>query len=189
LSQGAFTVQGIEAMELTIVRTLQWRLNPPSSLSFVRELVNLIPESQLSDRQQQEVYDLSKYQTEVAVVEQDFARLPASTIAFVALASAMDSLHVDISLPLQRAFGSLLFSDDFDPHNEKLLDLRARLCDAVVRQRGGAAAGDTSVGTPCAIVPSLVAHADGEHQARKHSIPSSPRSATDALAEGKHVDG
>jgi Cyclin, N-terminal domain len=43
LSRGAYSSKEVEEMESTIVEALQWRLNPPTSLSFVRQLLDLIP--------------------------------------------------------------------------------------------------------------------------------------------------
>ena len=43
LSMDTFSVAEIEAQELELVQTLQWRLNPPTAVQFVRQFVMLIP--------------------------------------------------------------------------------------------------------------------------------------------------
>jgi len=61
LSMDTFSVAEIEAQELELVQTLQWRLNPPTAVQFVRQFVMLIP-VQLpheEDRMQERVEEMA----------------------------------------------------------------------------------------------------------------------------------
>ena len=41
LSKGDFDMEDVNRMELIVLRTLLWSLNPPTPLSFVKRLINL----------------------------------------------------------------------------------------------------------------------------------------------------
>lgn len=88
LSNGAFQEKQVTEMELRIATTLQWRLNPPTSMSFVRSFLLMIPDRRIEDFELWTVLDLATFQTELAVREYDFVSYAASTIALAAIFNA-----------------------------------------------------------------------------------------------------
>lgn len=90
LSHGAYSAQQVEEMEQEMLAALQWRMNPPTALSFVRLLLDLIA---LDTMTKKTVYDISKYQTEIAVQDVRFVSVKASTTAFCSLMNALESLQ------------------------------------------------------------------------------------------------
>ncbi|GKY94818.1 hypothetical protein MPSEU_000447000 [Mayamaea pseudoterrestris] len=97
LSRGTYTPTQIEEMEAIILQALDWRVNPPTSLSFVRLLMDLESTQDLLPTQsmQRTVHDLSKYQAELAVNEYAFLTVQPSTIAYCSLMNAFESVGLD----------------------------------------------------------------------------------------------
>jgi len=98
LSHGAYSPSDIENMESQILHAVGWRVNPPTSMAFVRELLSLIPEDIMSQHTKATLLDLSKLQSELAVKHFDLVATPASVIAFSALCNSMESLGMDIKI-------------------------------------------------------------------------------------------
>jgi hypothetical protein len=95
LSRGAYTTKQVEAMEVSILSALQWRVNPPTALAFVRQFLELIPADVVDQSMRASAYDITKFQTELATTEHDFVTIPASTIAFGSLMNSLESLQLD----------------------------------------------------------------------------------------------
>lgn len=85
LSQGEYSVKDIEKAELSVLTWLQWRVNPPTAMAFVRELMHLLPAS-FDDTNRRDLYDLTVLQ-----IERAFGAVVASPSA-VAYAAFMNSL-------------------------------------------------------------------------------------------------
>jgi hypothetical protein len=111
LSRGAYSPKDIEDMELTLVRALGWRMNPPTALAFVRQFMSLIPDDVLDIEMRTMAYDIAKFQTELAVLEYDFVAVSASSTAYCCLLNALDSVAVEphivecVAALLQNAIG------------------------------------------------------------------------------------
>jgi Cyclin, N-terminal domain len=111
LSRGAYSPKDIENMELTLVRALEWRMNPPTALAFVRQFMSLIPDDALDTETRTIAYDIAKFQTELAVLEYNFVGVSASSTAYCCLLNALDSAAVEphivecVATLLQNAIG------------------------------------------------------------------------------------
>lgn len=92
LSHGLYDAQQIEEMEVTILHALQWRMNPPTSLGFVRQFLALLPNELISEKTKNVAYQLSKEQTEQIITHSEFSTIPASTVAYCALINALEAL-------------------------------------------------------------------------------------------------
>jgi len=95
LSRGAFSPEQVEEMELSMVQTIGWKLNPPTALSFARMFLALVPSDVLDDGMKQSMFEVAKYQTELAVNEYELVSVRPSTIAFCSLLNALESLAQD----------------------------------------------------------------------------------------------
>lgn len=95
LSHGAYTIEQVEAMEYAILQAVDWRVNTPTSLAFVRHYLDLLPSKVLDKATKSIAYDLCLNQTEVAVKDYKFVTVKNSTAAFVCLMNSLESLCID----------------------------------------------------------------------------------------------
>ncbi|CAB9514761.1 diatom-specific cyclin [Seminavis robusta] len=95
LSHGAYTIEQVEAMEYAILQAIDWRVNTPTALAFVRHFLDLLPNKVLDKATKAAAYDLAINQTEVAVREYKFVTVNASAVAYVSLMNSLESLCID----------------------------------------------------------------------------------------------
>ena len=88
LSQGLFTKQQIETMELEMLQAIQWRVHPPTASAFAHYLLKLSGNNQ---DDQNQVLKLTESQIKTAVSYADFIHVPASAIALASLINAFES--------------------------------------------------------------------------------------------------
>ncbi len=98
LSNGERTSRDIEKMELHLLEALQWRVNPPTSMSFVRSHLALIPESDMDTLTRQALLDLTQYQVDMSILKYEVALEKASIVGLAALLNAADSICEDGTL-------------------------------------------------------------------------------------------
>jgi len=94
LSQGSYTKQDIEAMELKFLSALQWRVNPPTIMDFLRIYLNLIPSDCINEHTRKVIVELVGYQADLSLSDFNLSRRPASFIAFASLLNAIESIFV-----------------------------------------------------------------------------------------------
>jgi hypothetical protein len=92
LSRGAHSIEAVEAMEFRILSAIQWRVNPPTAMAFVRNFLDLVSPHALDDAARATVMDLTQYQTELAVGDYDFIIQNPSAIAFASMLNALESI-------------------------------------------------------------------------------------------------
>jgi len=95
LSKGNFTKEQVVDMEQRIITSLQWRLNPPTPLSFIKKFLSIVPDKTMSKSEKSSVMKLATYQTELSVREYHFFSYDASCIALASLANAMQAARRD----------------------------------------------------------------------------------------------
>ena len=135
LSRGAFDREQVEDMECQILKGIQWRVNPPTAIAFVYQLLELIPSHILSREARSAVLDLAKFQTELAVSDYDFVTVYASTTAFASLLNAFESMQMDINLYANLEQG-LAKAAKIDCESKRIRDIRIRLYEAITKQPG-----------------------------------------------------
>jgi Cyclin, N-terminal domain len=129
LSNGLFTHEQVERMELLIVSALQWYLHPPTAVAFVREYLNLLPPN-VSPTMQEQTLRLCEPQIQTSVIDYSFLTAKASTVA---LFSVMNALKVQGMEPvLLSHIGSLLSYASRIDHESVREDIQRALYDAVV---------------------------------------------------------
>jgi hypothetical protein len=132
LSRGTYNKAQIEEMEASILGALQWRMNPPTSLAFARMFLELIPDDVLCRTYRDTVYDLIKYQTELAVGDYNFVTTKASTIAFCALLNSLESVSLDMKVSAQISF-VLSTAIDVDARDQVLVQVQTYLYQAILQ--------------------------------------------------------
>lgn len=105
LSRGNFKGQVIEQTEREILRTLNWRVNPPTSLSFVIVMLRLCPkwvcknDASPYSKVMCAIFDIARYITELTVCISAFSFFKQSTIAYASIVFALESLPPTLPLP------------------------------------------------------------------------------------------
>lgn len=128
LSQGYYTCEQVDAMELKILTALTWRVNPPTSMAFVRQYVALLPK--MDDCIVEAVYDLSRFQTEVAVLEYNCLTVKPSTLALCSLINALDNVGVE-----EKVIGQLQSQlDGAITMDERMAEIQEWLYQAILRK-------------------------------------------------------
>jgi len=108
--RGAFTPGQVKDMEVRMLAALEWRLNPPTSLSFVRSLLSLIPTPLLrNNRVRKAAYEATKYRTELALIEYDFVGVRSSEVALRAILTSLRRGGIVRDLKVRNRIKSILF--------------------------------------------------------------------------------
>lgn len=129
LSRGVYSADDIEDMERKILAAIRWRLNPPTTMSFVRFFAALVPDGIWADDEFESIVALAKYQTELAVGEYSFVGVNASTIAFAALSNALQAIdNVALSNDLMKKVSS---TANIDVDSHEMVTTRERLWTAM----------------------------------------------------------
>jgi hypothetical protein len=95
LSRGAHSPEAVEAMESRMLNAIQWRVNPPTALAFVRSMLDLVPQHLMGVSERETVMELTKFQVDLAGSDYTYSQAPASSIAFASLLNAMESVTSD----------------------------------------------------------------------------------------------
>ena len=112
LSRGKYSKANIEAMELAILSSLKWFVNPPTAMGFAHEFIqnyDFVPEdydddsdelssSSTSSTTEERIMDLVRCQILEATCDYELScQTRPSHIAFGALTNALQSLNIDSS--------------------------------------------------------------------------------------------
>lgn len=92
LSRGQFDTSHIEEMEMKILAALSWKLNAPTQLGFIHEFLAFLPD-EVTPAERKEVYELSKYLTELTVCETTFVQRQNSVLALAAIRNVLESMN------------------------------------------------------------------------------------------------
>jgi len=92
ISRDQYTAEELEETEQLLLDTLDWRVNPPTSLEFVRNYLELLPVGLLDEETKATAYILARAQTERALGEYSFVTVEASKIAFSCVQNALEVL-------------------------------------------------------------------------------------------------
>jgi hypothetical protein len=97
LSRGQFGAKHIEEMEWKVLIALNWKLHPPTQYAFVSHLVLFLPQEAPSPVRK-ELFELSRYLTELAVCDSYFVEVNNSTAAFAAILNVMEDMASMVGL-------------------------------------------------------------------------------------------
>ena len=91
LSRGQFGANHIEEMEWVILKALNWKLHPPTAYSFIFHLLVFLPQ-EVNPGVRKELFELSRYLTELAACDSTLVDAKASTVAFASILNVMDDM-------------------------------------------------------------------------------------------------
>jgi|EP00979_Chaetoceros_neogracilis_P003059 hypothetical protein len=94
LSRGSFTAADILSMETSILEALKWRVNGPTTHSFLRYLINISSKGSASSlATKYSLGDLCVFQLDLSVGDYFFCAKKPSLIAIAALMNAVQTSH------------------------------------------------------------------------------------------------
>mmetsp|Transcript_36954 Transcript_36954/g.79814 ORF Transcript_36954/g.79814 Transcript_36954/m.79814 type:complete len:323 (+) Transcript_36954:45-1013(+) len=133
VSQGMYSVQDIEHMEITILQGLDWRVCAPTSIQMANHILSLVlPHfaNTMDDVTSAFVLDEVRFQTELAVRDYYFAMQRPSTVAVAAIFNALDQVDnsrtsEDCHLAL---FAFLIANGEFACHEDLLAATNRLYC-------------------------------------------------------------
>jgi Cyclin, N-terminal domain/Cyclin, C-terminal domain len=165
LSQGVYSAEEVEAMELEIIKALEWRLNPPTALSFLRVYLSFLPKEFVQTDDITILFDLANYQIELSTGDSSIVGVSASSVALAALFNVF-RINEDDTIPLlflQEISSKLEFQ--YDPNlvhetEEKLWkalhsDHKGKLCHRALRNASPPIAKERNIASdksPCCVV-------------------------------------
>lgn len=147
LSNGLFTHDQVERMELNVLAALRWYVHPPTSLTFVREYLRLLPPS-VSQQTKEKTLKLCEPQIQVSVVNYNFVNAKASTVAIFSVMNSLKVLGMDPVLLSH--IGSLLSYASKIDHESVREDIQRSLYDAIVE---GSDLDQDNAGLACGSMP------------------------------------
>lgn len=101
LSRDGFTAADIEHMERKLLNSLQWRVNPPMPVSFIKCLLSFLPSWRSSEQHRVKfaIYEMARYLAEISVCNATFSTLfQPSVLAYASILASVDALSRDASL-------------------------------------------------------------------------------------------
>ena len=91
-------------MEETMLQAIKWRVNGPTSLAFVAHFMAFLPSSVHPD-DAESMMEYARFQTELAIAEQDLIPARPSQVAMAALMNAVEGMDTALfSLKAQAKF-------------------------------------------------------------------------------------
>jgi hypothetical protein len=141
LSRGAYTEDEVTKMERRILMAIQWRMNPPTAMSFVHHYMTLTTEGSMSESEMVGTLELAKFQTELAVNAYDFVGVNASTVAFAALSNALQCAEVNRGVEYE-FLTRISQATGIDADSDNMLSVQDQLYDAVQNASMGCTSGN-----------------------------------------------
>lgn len=112
LSHNKYTIDEIVNMEMFILNSINWNMNPPITNEFIQLLLLLIPNSIMNTNMIDVATHLSEIQSEIAIADYTFISSKASIIAYSALINSIESMCLfnceelhDIKITFTEAIG------------------------------------------------------------------------------------
>jgi len=99
MSHNSHSPEDIEAMEFRMLTALDWRVHPPTAISFIRNMVQLLPKHLIDDVERNIIMELAIFQLGLLEATSEnhpeFMFAPPSVLAFGSLLNAVDSIVSD----------------------------------------------------------------------------------------------
>uniref|UniRef100_A0A7S4RL18 Cyclin-like domain-containing protein n=2 Tax=Ditylum brightwellii TaxID=49249 RepID=A0A7S4RL18_9STRA len=130
LSRNSYTETDIVDMEMVILSALQWRVQPPTPLSFIRYFLALLPiKSEFDEEAKEMLLHLSRLHTEIAVNGYFFVTVKPSAIAVASILNSLDLMGESLmSFDLRNILMSEINKrSPLNPHEDEMKKIRAKL--------------------------------------------------------------
>ena len=129
LGRGSFNGDDILQMEHQILHLLEWRMNPPTVQSFIRQMWTMLP---ISIRTIDSIYYRSIYFAELAVYEYEFVTNDRYWIAVACILNAITSQQFELKLlestnEMDLLYDFMALSKDMMERKELLQNIQSRL--------------------------------------------------------------
>jgi len=111
-------------MEVSIIQTLRWRLNPPTPYIYLDVANPIIDASAIDAQDSYEIAELSRYLVELSVCDGYFNDKKPSSIAYASILIAMENLSMSAKIEIEMRLGS--YQLDKSPHLTELCVQRLR---------------------------------------------------------------
>ena len=148
----------IEAMELRLLASIQWRVNPPTAVSFARLLLKI---ARLHENHREIlIMEEVKKQVEKAVVEEYFLTVKASTLAFAAVMNGLQQVKSKKPMYYFELFRDALGYGDSAP--SRFIDV----CNRLFPSGGGIA--DPCLDNKTSVLPTVANECIGNRLRKSH---------------------
>jgi hypothetical protein len=95
LSRGVHSKDAIIEMESKMLTAIQWKVHPPTSMSFVRMILDLVSSDYLTDSVREVIIEKTRPDVETIINEYDFCTYNASLIAFACILNTIEENIMD----------------------------------------------------------------------------------------------
>lgn len=136
----------LELFSPFIHRELRWQLHPPTTYSFTKQLLYMLPFHNTSPSVRHDILELSRFLNELSVIDYFFVPQQASHVAVASLANAIEDLSSTVSEETQKNFVAMVSTLGFDLTTPSIVLCRNRL--RLVYSQGGYANNTTSEERP-----------------------------------------
>mmetsp|Transcript_26857 Transcript_26857/g.30697 ORF Transcript_26857/g.30697 Transcript_26857/m.30697 type:complete len:346 (+) Transcript_26857:222-1259(+) len=126
LSRGLFSTKILEEKELEILKMLDWKVNPPSTVRIVSTLLRLLPERSPYDNASVHsnaittIYEMARYLTELSVCVSTFTfNYKPSEVAYACILCSIDALRGKVHIPYSariQFMNQVTVSTNLTPH-------------------------------------------------------------------------
>lgn len=104
LSRGQFGPGHIEDMEMKVLSSLRWKLHPPTQYAFISHMLLFLP-NEAHPSVRKEIFEMSRYLTELAVCDSWFVDCNKSTVVFASILNVMEDIsYVRLSAGIREKF-------------------------------------------------------------------------------------
>lgn len=98
ISRNFYSVEDIERTESKMLEAIEWRVTAPTIFAFIKETVQIIPESVADKTVKRVVVDLANVQAECTLGDYDKVSMNKSVLAFAAVSNALECIGIPFDL-------------------------------------------------------------------------------------------
>lgn len=132
LSRRQYNEDEIEAMERRMLGAIQWRVNPPTAMAFVRTYLDVSPVWKwLDEHTQHIILELVRCQTNLSITDFELSTSKASHIAIASLLNATKSIYSD-EFASYESIRHIITTFSCEVNQESLEKLQLKLCEGMV---------------------------------------------------------
>lgn len=137
LGRGLFSEEDVENMERRILSSLNWQVNPPTSVCFLRQLLLLVPDS-VPALSRYTIAEVTRFISEVSVCLYKFVKYRPSVVALAGMNIAMSRMDSQtLPFPLrEQILEGLASALHLQVHDPELIDATEDLRRSLDRNIG-----------------------------------------------------